>query len=161
MTFMAQLCLVLVILGIICLVIEMFVPGFGVFGISGIVLMVVAGVLAVMYVPYGWLIVAAEVVILIGMISFMVVFIKRRQLQGHLIMKENLNEDILPLGNLASLLGKEGSTVTQLRPFGVVDFNGTHVEATSNGPFIEKDIRVLVVNVDKHKVVVSAKAINQ
>jgi membrane-bound serine protease (ClpP class) len=157
---MVQLCFALLLLGIMCLIVEMFMPGFGVFGISGIVLMVISGVLAVIYVPYGWFIVAAEGALLTVMFIFMTCYIRRRQLHGRLIMNENLNEDMPPIGDLESLIGKEGVTVTVLRPFGAADFNGVRMEVSSCGPFIEKGVRITVSQVEKNKITVSAKNTN-
>jgi membrane-bound ClpP family serine protease len=154
---MVQLCIALLILGIICLIVEMFMPGFGVFGISGIALMVVSGILAVMYVPYGWFIVAGEITLLALMMAFMFTYIRKKQLHGRLIMNENLNEDTPLLGDLDSLIGKEGVTLTSLRPFGVAEFNGVKMEVSSSGPFIDKGNKIFVSEVEKNKVIVNLK----
>jgi len=65
-----------------------------------------------------------------------------------------LAEDLPPL-DLASLVGKEGKTMTLLRPYGEVDFNGVRIEVSSNGPMIERGSRVRVIETQANKVVVS------
>jgi len=51
-------------------------------------------------------------------------------------------------------LGKEGITKTDLRPQGMVDFNGTNVEVVSDAKFIPVDKRVKVVDVQNRRVFV-------
>lgn len=152
---MITLCVILLVLGILCLVAEMFIPGFGVCGISGVVLMIVSAALAVMYVPYGWMFVSLETVLLAVVVWFMFNFIKKKQLHGKLIMDETLNEDIPQIGDLHFFMGKEGITKTPLRPFGEVDFNGVSIEVSSNGAYIEQGRRVKVTELQKNKIIVT------
>lgn len=152
---MITLCLCLLFLGIMCLIAEMFIPGFGVCGISGIVLMIIAAVLAVFYVPYGWLFVSAETVLLAATVYTMFNYIKKKQLHGKLIMDETLNEDVPQIGDLNYFVGKEGVTKTPLRPFGEVDFNGVSIEVSSNGAYVEQGKPVKVTEVQKNKIIVT------
>jgi membrane-bound serine protease (ClpP class) len=140
----------------LCLVAEMFISGFGVLGVSGIALTVAAAVLAVLYVPYGWIIVLAEAALLAAILFMLVKFIKRRQLQGKLFMKDTLEEDVPQIDNLESFVGKTGLTKTALRPFGDADFNGPSVEVMSDGPYIEKGIKVKVAEIRQSRIVVNA-----
>jgi membrane-bound serine protease (ClpP class) len=152
---MITICLMLLILGLICLVAETFIPGFGVFGISGIALMVAAAVLAVMYVPFGWFFVLAEGALLALLLFLMFRHIKKRQLQGKLIMNETLNEDTPQMGDLNFFLGKEGVAKTSLRPFGDVDFNGVNAEVSTSGEYVDKGSRVKVVEIQHNKIIVT------
>jgi membrane-bound serine protease (ClpP class) len=151
---MVTLCIILLALSLVCLVVEMFMPGFGVFGISGLLLMIASAVLAVMYIPFGWVFVAAEVAVLIlfGYLIFM--RIRKRQLYGKLIMNETLNDEIPTFGDLESLIGKEGRTMSALRPFGEAEFNGKQLEVSSEGAYIEKDVRVRVSAINNNRIIV-------
>ncbi|MDR1664211.1 MAG: hypothetical protein LBR83_04720 [Clostridiales bacterium] len=151
---MVTLCIVLLVIGLLCLIAEMFVMGFGACGTAGIAALTVSAVLAVLYVPFGWFIVAAEVAVLAGFMYFLFVYMKKRKLDGKLIMKETLNEDVLPV-SYDTFIGKEGVANTPLRPVGEVDFNGVPVEASSSGAFIAKGVRVKVVDVQSNKIIVS------
>jgi membrane-bound serine protease (ClpP class) len=151
---MIFLCIALIVLGIICLIVEAFVPGFGVFGLGGIACLVVSAVLAVLYVPFGWMMVTAEIVLLAGFFYFMYQFIKKRQLQGNLIMSEALNVETPELTSLDGFVGKSGLTVTALRPAGEVELDGVRLEAASEGKLIAMGVRVTAVKVQGGKLIV-------
>ena len=151
---MVNLCLALVALGIICLIIEMFFPDFGICGIIGLISLVVAAVLAVMHVPFGWLFVAVEVLLLAAVICFFFRYVRKKQLQGRLFMTETLAEDAPFVDDLGSFVGREGISVTSLRPFGKADFAGRQLDVVSEGQYIERGIRVKAVKVQDGKVFV-------
>jgi membrane-bound serine protease (ClpP class) len=151
---MIFLCIALIVLGIVCLIVEAFVPGFGVFGLSGIACLVVSAVLAVLYVPFGWMMVTAEIVLLAGFFYFMYQFIKKRQLQGNLIMSEALNIEVPELTSLDGFVGKTGVAVTALRPAGEVELEGIRLEAASEGKLIDIGTKVVAVKVQGNKLIV-------
>ena len=149
---MIQLCIVLLILGIIFLLLEMWLPGMEFFALAGIGSLIVSAVLAVMFVPNGWLIVAGQAVVVSGFLFHMYRFMKRKQLKGKLILSENL--DTPPAPDVGYLVGREGSTMTTLRPYGEADFNGARFEVASYGPMIGKGTKVRVTEVVEGKIVV-------
>jgi len=140
--------------GIVAILVELLMPGFDgyVSGVLGILAIIVSAVLAVNFVAGGWIFVGVSSAILFTVIFLMVTFIRRRQ--GRLILTENLAED-LPQIDLQGLLGKEGKTVTLLRPYGDVDFNGVRVEVRSDGNLINRGVKVRVVDVQANKVIVN------
>ena len=147
-----QLCIALLILGIIFLLLEMCLPGMEFFAIAGIVALIVSAVLAVMYVPNGWIIVAGQGVIVSGFLIHMYRFMKRKQLQGKLIMNENLEAPAAD--DISYLAGREGKTVTSLRPYGEAEFAGVRMEVSSYGPMIKEGTKVRVVDTTGRKIVV-------
>jgi membrane-bound serine protease (ClpP class) len=151
---MVTICIILLAISLICLVVEMFLPGFGFFGISGIILMLLSAVLAVMYIPFGWMFVAAEAALLVLFGSLIFARIRKRQLYGKLILNENLNEAIPDIGSLESLIGKEGKTLTPLRPFGDAEFNGKQLEICSQGPFIARGVMIKGTGINNNRIVV-------
>jgi membrane-bound ClpP family serine protease len=148
------LCVALILLGVICLIAEIFIPDFGVLGITGIACLIISGVLAVLYVPMGWVMVTAEIVLLAGFFYFVYTFIKKKQLQGNLIMSEALNVEVPELLNLDEFVGKSGVAVTALRPAGEIELNGVRFESASDGKLIEKGARVNVVKVSNNRLIV-------
>ena len=153
---MIQLCLLLLAIGIIFLIAEMFFPGFGLFGGIGIVSLVASAVIAIIFVPFGWVIVAIEVVILLAFFFYVIHFVKKRQLQGKLFMAETLNDDEPIVADLESYVGKDGVAITPLRPVGVADFGGIHFEVNSEGAYIEKGSKIKVVTTQDNKLFVRA-----
>jgi membrane-bound ClpP family serine protease len=134
----------------------MFLPGVEIFGIAGIILLVVSAVLAILFVPGGWLIVAGQGVIVAGFVFYMMRFMRQKQLQGKLIMNEALAEDVPEFVDLTQFMGKEGRTLTALRPQGEADFNGVRLPVSSNGPMMDTGTKIRVVDTRGHKIVVSA-----
>ena len=144
----------LFVLAIAALVAEMFSPGTEIFGIFGIIALIVSAVLTVMFVPHGWFIVAGQVVILGLFLRFFIRQIRKRQLTGRIILNETLAEDVTH--DLAGFVGKAGVAATMLRPYGEVEFDGVRLEVSSGGPLIEQGERVRAVAIRESKLIVSA-----
>jgi len=151
---MLTVCLVLLLIGVGLLIIEMFIPGFGVCGVTALILLALSAVLAVIYVPYGWVFVSLEALVITGLLLLIFRYFKKN-MQGKLVLGENLNEDSDRYSGMDSFLGREGVARTTLRPFGTVDFNGVLVDSCSEGEYIEKGRRVKVVEVKNQRVTVS------
>lgn len=146
--------MVLLICGALLLLAEFFVPGFGFFGISGIVFVVISAVITIAYVPFGTFIVLAEIAILLllGYLAFE--YFRRHGKESRIILNETLNEDKNNVETLRSYIGNEGITRTPLKPFGNVDIDGSYVEACSDGEFIGANEKVLVVREYENKLYV-------
>jgi len=151
---MIQLCILLLVVGIVFLLMEMWLPGVEFFAIIGLVALAVSAVLAIMFVPNGWLIVAGQGVVVALFLLHMYSYMRRKQLQGKLILSETLETP--PVDDFSRYLGHEGKTVTFLRPSGEVDFNGTRVQASSNGPMIGKGAKVRVIETQQDRIIVRA-----
>ncbi len=77
-----------------------------------------------------------------------------------LFLQESLDADkgyVSTEKGLELLLGKEGVTVTDLRPSGMVDMEGQRTDIVTNGEMIDKGVRVKVVEVEGNRVVVEAE----
>ncbi|MCL1862794.1 MAG: hypothetical protein FWF78_04420 [Defluviitaleaceae bacterium] len=153
---MLELCIILLVIGIMAIVLELILPGFDSFvsGIVGILALVASAVLAVIYVPGGWFFVVLNSIVLGLSVFFLLTFIKRKQFHGRIMLSESLSED-LPVIDLSSLVGKEGKTTTILRPYGEADFNGVKVEVCASDSMIERGAYVRVVETKANKVVVA------
>ena len=149
---MVQLCIALLILGIIFLLLEMWLPGMEFFALAGIGALIVSAVLAVLFVPFGWFIVAGQGIIVTGFLVHMYRFMRRKQLKGKLILSDNL--EAVGTKDVNYLVGREGRTVSALRPYGEADFNGSRFEVSSYGPMIGKGTKVLVIGIEANKIIV-------
>ena len=157
MDFMLQVATVLLVVGSLALLLELLIPGFDGFicGIIGIIALVAAGILVFVFHDYGWVFVGVGVMVL-GLIGGLIYnFVTKRQLQGRIIMNDTLAEDTNVLGDVSALVGKEGVTMSILRPYGEADFNGTRVEVSSNGPMIARGTKVRVLETQGTKIIVS------
>lgn len=151
---MEYLALVLLICGAMLLIAEFFVPGFGFFGISGIILVVISAVLTIMFVPFGTFIVLAEMAILLLMGYLAVEYFRRHGKDSRIILNETLKEDTNNAETLRSCIGREGITLTPLKPFGNINIDGNYIEACSDGEFIGANEKVLVVREYENKLYV-------
>lgn len=159
-TEMNALTIILFVLGLIFCAIEMFIPGFGFFGISGTV-MIVAGIVVRM-------ISDGDVYMLLYMILIaLVLFILMFWLLSRLITKSRLSKTALfnvqsavPEGategtrNYTSLVGQVGVAQTPLRPVGKAMFDGETVDVVARDGFIAGGTFVVVLSVEGQRVVV-------
>ena len=153
---MLQLALVLLVVGILALMLELLIPGFDGFicGIIGIVALMISAVLAVIFHPMGWLVVGICFAGLLLVCGLMYNFVTKRQLAGRVILNDTLAEDSTTIGDIAGMVGKIGTAVTILRPYGEVDFNGVRLEVSSHGPMVEKGAKVRVTETQGTKIIV-------
>ncbi|MCL1787037.1 MAG: hypothetical protein FWG38_03550 [Defluviitaleaceae bacterium] len=153
---MLQLCIVLLVIGVLALVLELVMPGYDGFvgAIVGVLALIVSAVLAVLFVPGGWWFVGINITILAVCSYFAWLYLRRAQLNGKMVLSDTLAED-LPQVDYASLVGKEGKATTLLRPAGEADFNGLRLEVTTKGPLVEPGTKVRVVEAHGNQVIVS------
>ena len=141
------------------LIAEVFMPGFGLPGISGIVLEIAAIVL--MYRRYGGLAALGAGVVIMALTGILVAVALRSASRGRLsksavVLTESETPDrgYIAAGDMADFLGKEGITTTALRPTGMAEFQGVKLNVVSDGEFIPKNTRVKVEIAEGSRVVV-------
>ena len=152
---MHVLVILLVVLGVLAIFLELLMPGWdsyiGVF--VGIAAFGIAAAIAVVTIDGAGFFVGSIVALLVvggyGLYRFM----KRKQLHGGMILTD---VDNAPQTDVSGFVGKEGKVVTVLRPSGDVDFNGVRVQVSSDGPLIERGVKVRVIETQANKIIVSA-----
>jgi len=141
------------------ILVEAFIPGFGVAGISGVILEIVA--LRCCWLLHGTvttLLALLGVLLLIGL----AIFLSYRSAMSGRLSKSHLvlNTTETPAGETKpdQWIGREGVTVTALRPAGQIEIEGTRLNAASSGEFIEKGAPVLVTGTEGDHYVIRRKA---
>ena len=154
---MLYLALGLFLLAVVLLVVDIYIEGFGVIGVIGLVGVAASLFISVAFIesPLGILVVAGKIILLVPGTYLFYRFLKNRQLDGRFVLTETLAEDKVDLSGLTYFMGKEGITKTALRPHGNVDFNGSNVEVRSESKYIPANKRVKVVDVRDNKVFVA------
>ena len=149
------LIITLLVIGTLAIILELVMMGSDGFasGIIGVLAIIAAAILAIVNFPQTWIFVAIGLAFFGLLMGLFFSFIRRKQLHGSLTLSETLAE-ALPDVDYPGLLGKEGKTVTILRPYGEADFNGVRVEVSSGGPVISVGRTVKVVDVQGQKVIV-------
>ncbi len=151
---MIYLALALMLIGTICLVCEIFIPGFGVFGICGIISSISAIIITILYVPFSVFIVAAEIIFMLGAVYAAIKRFRSNKCSDGIILKETLNEEKKEFMYLDNLLGQEGRCKTPLKPFGSIDLEGVVMEAFSEGEYINAGEMIKVVKICENKIYV-------
>ena len=151
--------LICFLLGLGLLIVEVFMPGFGLPGISGIILEVVAIVMT--YLWHGGLAALGVTLIILAIIGVVISLALRSVNQGKLSKSkivlhdtESAAEGYTAIEDMQVFVGKEGVATTVLRPTGMAEFDGVKLNVVSDGEFIPKDTRVRVDHVDGSSVVV-------
>ena len=144
------------LLGMGLIIVEVFLPGFGLPGISGIALIGVGVALIGMH--FGAPAAVGALLVVIAVLAVLISWVLRRVVHGktnsELFLKEKgayeLHED------MQVLVGKTGKTMSVLRPAGIGDFDGVRLNVVTEGGFIEKGMPIEIVRVDGSKIVVRA-----
>ena len=150
------LAIFLYVLGLILLIIEGVMPGFGLPGITGIASVIISITLFTSNIYQALLMIIGTIVALILLvivlyklgygskyIKFLILDIEQNKEKGY--TGTNIDD---------SYLGKVGIAETILRPVGIVIIDDKRVNAQSQGEFIEKNSKVVVVQTDSAKVIV-------
>ena len=141
------------------IIVEAFIPGFGVAGICGVILEIVA--LRCCWLRYGnipTLLALVGVLLLIGLAIFLSYrsAMNGRLSKSHLVLSET--ESAAEEEKPDHWIGMEGVAVTALRPAGTIEVEGTRLNAASTGDFIEKGTPVLVTGTEGDHYTVRRKA---
>ena len=144
--------IILFALGIICLIIEMFEPGFGLFGGAGIVFMIVdVFVLADTFAQAVVLFLGVALIVLFFVITFFILasygVLPKKLVLDTAVMDGGVKSSAVSVGDL-------GVTVTRLAPSGKGEFDGTVLDIVSGGEFIEKGQNVRITEVSGNRIVV-------
>lgn len=148
-----------IIIGIVFWVVEAFMPGFGVAGLAGTLLLGAAVVL--LWIQHGALVGFGALIAMLAVIGLIILIIVKRYSKG-----KSLNKNFVLQGSSGKekennidvekimLDGMEGTTLTVLRPSGIAVIEGKRVNVVSDGDFISEGAKVKVVAVEGTRVIV-------
>lgn len=158
--------ILLFVLGLILLALEIFViPGFGIAGIAGIILIFASlflsltpsgpfmdfDAISIAIIQLTGAIVAALVFILI-----LAKFLPKSSTFNKLILadEERAEQGYVSYPSEKELVGQEGIALTTLRPAGTAEFNGKRYDVVADWEYIEQGSMIIVLRVEGVKVVV-------
>jgi len=147
----------MVLAGVALLITEMFVPGFGIPGITGGILSIAGIVLWARNWEEALLI--ALGVILVLVVAFL--FVMRSALRGKLSRSRFILTDAVRSGAGYStdfqpeqLLGKEGVAASELRPAGIGIFGEDRIDVVSDGEYIKRGSPITIVRLEGRRIIV-------
>lgn len=144
--------IICVLVGVVLLVVEMFMPGFGIPGISGAVLLL-AGIVMTWF-EYGAKVGLGMAVALLALLGIVISISLKSVNSGRLTNSELVLRDAVNDGGKSEreemqlLVGKEGTTVSALRPVGAAEFECGKLNVQGDSEFIEKGVKVRIIRVD-------------
>lgn len=148
--------LILFVFGIALMLVEAFIPGFGVFGIAGLISTLASIVLAAVSVQTGMLMLMISLVLAIAFVIVAFRFFTKRGALRHIILSEQEKPGlgyVAPLDQ-KNLVGLQGIAVTALRPSGTAMIGEKRIDVVSEGAFIPSGEAVFVDRVEGVRVIV-------
>ena len=149
---------ILLVVGTLLIAVEIFLPGFGIPGIAGIIAMAAGLILMDPTLPQAViLLLCAGSVLGILVLIAMKTAARDRIARSALVNSGTaLSAEGIDPGKLSDLVGSEGTTLTVLRPAGTARFGDKKLDVVSDGEFIPAGTPVKVVETDGNRVVVRA-----
>lgn len=157
-TDMNPWCIGLFVLGIIFCTIEVFMPGFGFFGISGSIMIVIGMIVRLATGGDGWMLL--YMVLIFTVILVLLFFVFSKMLKKGTKTKNSIfySDTAVPVDKTAgtkdfsAFLQAVGTTQTVLRPIGKAFFDGEVLDVVARDGFIEKGKQVQVIAVQGQKI---------
>ena len=165
----SSLDIVVFVVGVILLILEIFViPGFGIVGALGIVLIISGLFLGLisdfnLFNPEMLSTAVIELAAaLLGSLLIMYILSKilpKTHMWNKLILKTNIDakSGYAAKKEASNLVGKTGSVLTDLRPAGTIKLGKKRFDAVTAGEYIDKGAIIVVVNEEGSKIVVEEK----
>lgn len=147
---------IIYIVGLLLILIDGKFLGDGTLGIIGIVTMIISVAITAPNFTAGLYAVVGLIIGLLVSLSFLK-FLPRRNVWSKLMLKDRLTEEegyTTLTEEYASLVGKKGVTITDLRPVGTVRIDEKEYSCVSEGQWIHKGTDVIVAEVDGTKILV-------
>ena len=143
------------LVGVALLVLEVFVPGFGLCCISGLILLTVG--IVITWNTYGSVAGLAVTLIALALAGISISVSIKSAATGKLSKSALiLNRVTQPVEHedTEALLGKEGVTATVLNPVGIAEFDGVRLNVVSEGNYMAKGAKVRIAQIDGAKIIV-------
>ncbi len=149
----------LFLFGIILLLTEAFMPGFGVFGIGGLVAVAASIVLTAASATAGLIMLLVSFLVsgVMGFIAFK--FFQRRGTLRRFILFDAATRELgySSSFNYSELIGQTGTAITPMRPSGIAEIGGKRYDVVSQGEYIEASVSVEVTGVEGWRIIVRKK----
>ncbi|MFS0612642.1 nodulation protein NfeD [Lederbergia ruris] len=147
---------ILFVLGIILIVAEFFLPG-GIAGLLGAVAIIGSIIMAGQDTVYMAIsVIIALFLAAVAIIIMIKVFGKRMKFFKKLILTDSTNTESGYVSNVnrLDLIGREGITLTDLRPSGTVVVDDERIDVVAEGSYIEAKTKVKIIKAEGSRIVV-------
>ncbi|WP_034600739.1 NfeD family protein [Clostridiisalibacter paucivorans] len=147
---------ILFVVGLILLLVEAVAPGFGIPGIGGIISVVLSVIMASSSIETAIMSLAFAVILAIIAAVLLIKYGPKNPYLDRIILstKQENKKGYTSNQVKASYVGKEGLTLTTLRPAGTILIDDIRLDVVSEGGFIAKNSKVKVVKIEGSKIIV-------
>ena len=143
------------IFGFALVILEVYLPGFGLPGISGIICLLAGIALKAKTDVMTWLVMT---LIVAALLCLALTFFLRAAAKGKLgysrfVLKEVATQKV-DANDLDFYLGKSGLATTVLRPTGNAEIEGAKLNVISDGEYIPEGCKIVVTKVEGNRILV-------
>jgi len=104
---------------------------------------------------FGWSVLVADAICAPVVLFFAFRLLPKTPFGRKIMLEAPARAEVVPPGELATLLHKEGIALSPLRPAGFARIDGRRVDVVTRGEMLDKDCPVRVVEVQGNRVVVA------
>ena len=143
------------LIGVALLVLEVFVPGFGLPGVSGLILLTIG--IVITWNTYGSVAGLAVTLITLALAGISISVSIKSAATGKLSKSALILNEVTPPvdhEDTETLVGKEGVTATVLNPVGIAEFDGVRLNVVSEGSYLGKGAPVRIQQIEGTKIIV-------
>lgn len=144
---------ILFVSGIVLIVLEMFQPGFGIFGVIGVTLLIVNIFVTAETVAQGIALALFTFAIFTILFIIFLLLVSKGKLPQKMILKET-EANYKGTADMQHLVGQTGIVTSTCRPVGKANIDGKIMDVVAHGEFIERDNMIQVLEVEGNRVVV-------
>lgn len=146
----------LYVMGLVLLMVEAMMPGFGVAGISGVILVFASiAIISSSFYEAAFLLIGTIIAAILLIVALYKLGYGKRFIKSMILSTEQKNEEgYVSSKGYEKYLGMHGTVITPLRSAGTVLIDGKRIDAVSEAEFIDKDIEVEVIKIKGGRIVV-------
>ncbi|MEE3381261.1 MAG: NfeD family protein [Succiniclasticum sp.] len=150
----------LAVAGFILLGIEAMIPGFGVFGVAGILCLTASAFFLLGAGVTAAAVIAAVYVVVLLVIAFLAWYLPRDSKYNPFVLwdRQKSSGSNTLSREVKEYTGRTGKALTPLRPAGIAEIDGKRIDVQTQGEFIEPGTVVVVLRTEGSKVLVEAAA---
>ncbi|MBR5994270.1 MAG: serine protease [Lachnospiraceae bacterium] len=148
--------IVVLIIGIVLIGVEFYLPGFGLPGISGIICTAAGIFLAGRNASERVIVGVIAIVVIAVMLVVSIILFSSKKVKSPIKLETDLQGKNLFIDekDMEYLIGKKGIALTDLRPSGKGEFDGVKLDIYSSNYYIKKDSELIITAIKNNKILV-------
>ena len=147
--------IVVLLLGIVLIGVEFYIPGFGIPGISGIICTLAGIFLTGTTISQRILVGTITIVVIAVMLVVSILVFNSKNVKSPIKLDTDLQGRNLFIEekDMEYLIGREGKAITDLRPSGKGEFDGVRLDVITSG-YIRKDAKLVIYEIKNNSIFV-------